>query len=331
MNDEQAELEFEDTLSTNANECPSQGIYRDVPFATYADWKAINSGVVKWGDRVSLKHMHAALNGLLPNEDTLSRKFGRAVHSRLLEPETFADRVLVSQPCCAILKSGDRKNLPCGKTASVLTVPSSFSGGPSWFCGTHKPDGAIAPDEFVTPAELERIEAMAAGLHNHPLMSLLRAKGWSETSVVFNWGELRCKGRLDRYSKDARFVVDIKKMRLGYGSMEECRKAIEKYQYLAQACIYWKAIEVLEGFRPRMIWLFIEEQFPFDIQFVEADEWELEHAWQRVAAVLAGYQKCVESGVFPGYVKVDENNQIISNHLGAFSPWMAQKIQRGEA
>jgi hypothetical protein len=329
---DQLDFDFAEDVRTNFSECPASGIYRDRDFKEwYAPIRAINSGIVTWG-MVSMRHMHAAFEGRLGSEDTLSRKFGRAVHSRLLEPETFAERVLVSQPCCARLKSGDRKGATCGKAASFV-LDSWTPAEPNtaaWFCGTHKPDAAFTPDEFVTPAELERIEAMAEALHGHPAMALLKAAGWSECSVVFEHNSLMCKGRLDRYSKEARFVCDVKKCRVGHGTMEECRKSIENYGYLRQAAIYWKAIEVLEGFRPRFLWLFIEDNEPFDVQLVEPEEWELEHAWQSVAGVLSGFRNCAEADKWDGYVKSDKDGKIISSHTGAYSVWMASKIRGGQ-
>lgn len=317
------ELSFDDVV-TNTCECPNPGIYFDEDFDLYRQWKAFNSGVIKYGE-VSQRHMHAAYNGEISNEDTKSRKFGRAVHTRLLEPKKYADRVLVSRPCCAELKSGDRKGQACGKSGSC--VDDSMN----WYCGTHKPAEVSVPAEFVSQDEHDRVEKMATSLHSHPAMELVRANGWSECSLVYDFNELRLKGRIDRYSKEARFVLDLKKCRVGYGTMELCRKAIAEYGYMRQMAIYWKGIEILEGFRPRCLWLFIEEGPPYCPQIVEAEEWELEHAWQHVAGILSGYKTSAERGRFDGYVKFDNTGQIISNHTGGYPTWMAKQIQDGRA
>jgi len=236
MAEEQLDLEFSDDVRSNFAECPPAGIYRDIPFADYAGWKAINSGIVKWG-HVSQRHMKAAFDGKIANEDTLSRKFGRAVHTRLLEPELFSERVLVSSPCSALLKSGDRKGERCGKAAGHRVQ------GGDWYCGTHKPDDAIQPEDFVTEAELQRIEAMATALHESPVTALLKAEGWSEASIVFKQDSLVLKGRLDRISQQAGMLLDLKKMRLGYGTMEDCRRAIDRYSWMNQMRLYSQGVK----------------------------------------------------------------------------------------
>lgn len=321
---EQLELILEmESVPTNFADCPTPGIYFDKVFEDYRSWRAFNSGVIKYGE-ISQCHMHAAFNGEISNEDTQSRKFGRAVHTRLLEPERYASRVMVSEPCVMSLKTGDRKGQACGKAGSYV------SNG-RWFCGTHKPDEAILPPEMVSREEHDRIERMAQMLHDHPAMALLKADGWSECSIVYDFNGLRMKGRIDRYSRKSQFVLDAKKCRVGYGTMELCRKAIADYGYMRQMAIYQKGIEILEGFQPRCLWLFIEEAAPYCPQIVEAEQWELDHAWQHVAGILTGYKASQERGRFDGYVKLDNQGNILSNHVGGYPTWMAKAIQEGRA
>lgn len=323
MAEQQIELDFDDA-PTNFADCPNPGIYFDEDFNKYRSWKAFNSGVIKYGE-ISQCHMHAAYNGEISNEDTTSRKFGRAVHTRLLEPEKYAQRVVVSQPCCAELKSGDRKGKACGKAGSC--VDESMR----WYCGTHKPDVFSVPAEYVNQDEYDRIELMARSLHEHPAMAMLRAEGWSEASIVYDFNGMRIKGRIDRLSRKARFNLDAKKCRVGYGTMELCRKSIVDYGYMKQMAVYQKGIEVLEGYQPRCLWLFIEDGPPYCPQVVEAEQWELDHAWQHVAGILSGYKASMERGRFDGYVKFDDDGRILSNHSGGYPVWMAKKIQAGQA
>lgn len=327
---EQMELNLEmESVPTNFADCPNPGIYFDKDFDEYRSWRAFNSGVIKYGE-ISQCHMHAAFNGEISNEDTQSRKFGRAVHTRLLEPAEYAARVCISQPCCAVLKTGDRKGEFCGKSGThVLDLRLDVL--PHWYCGTHRVEGATTPKEFVTQEEHDRIERMAKMLHDHPAMALLKAAGWSECSVVYDFNGLRVKGRIDRYSRKSQFVLDAKKCRVGYGTMELCRKAIAEYGYMRQMAIYQKGIEILEGFKPRCLWLFIEEAAPYCPQIVEADQWELDHAWEHVAGILSGYKASQERGRFDGYVKLDNQGNILSNHVGGYPTWMAKAIQEGRA
>lgn len=136
------ELDFDDTPSCVAD-CPPPGIYQDVPFEQYASWRAINSGVVKWM-KVSPKHGQAALNGEIRSDDTRSMKLGRAIHCRILEPDTFADRFVVSRNCEAELKSGDRKGQQCGCNATFLGLDGKF------YCGKHSPQDCDTSREIIT-------------------------------------------------------------------------------------------------------------------------------------------------------------------------------------
>ena len=319
----QQELDFDDVRTNFAN-CPEPGVHRDVDFEAYRSWTAVNSGVVTWGT-VSMRHFQAALNGELSNDDSKSRKFGRAVHTRLLEPEVYKQRVLVSQPCCAVLKSGDRKGVVCGKSSSCIDENMQ------WFCGTHKPTDSSVPTDYVSADEADRIEQLATELHSHKAMSLLKADGWSEVSLVFDINGVRMKGRIDRFSQPAKFILDLKKCRVGYGTMEECRKAIGNYGYMRQMALYRKGVETLLGFTPRCVWLFVEEGSPYQPQIVEAADWELDHAWSSVSGIVNAYVAAKERGVFDGYIKFDNDGKIISSHMGGYPDFMARAIEGGRA
>lgn len=318
----QLELDF-DNARTNFADCAMPGVHRDVDFLTYQSWQAVNSGVVTWGT-ISMRHFQAALNGDISSDDTKSRKFGRAVHTRLLEPGRFRERVLIAQPCVAELKTGGRKGDACGRAGSRFLSDR-------WYCGTHAPAEALTPLDYLSAEEADRVETMAKSLHEHKAMSLLKADGWSEVSLIFDVCGVRMKGRIDRFSESSRFILDLKKCRVGYGTMEHCRKAIADYGYMRQMSIYRKGAEILCGFKPSCVWLFVEEGPPYEPQIVEAEEWELDHAWSAVSGIINGYVLAKERGIFDGYIRFDSSGQIISSHIGGYPPHMARLIQEGKA
>lgn len=238
------------------------GLHRDVPFADYAAIPAINSGVVTWGT-VSMRHMKAAYEGLITSEDTKDRKFGRAIHCRLLEPERYRTDFLVATGCKAVKQDGQE----CGNTAKWLWDDT-------WYCGVrgHAPQGAYQPQDYISESEAAGIEEIAAALHEHPVMRLFRREGWSEVSCVWESRGLLRKCRIDRYSKEPTpLVIDLKKCQVGSGSREDCEKAIVNYGYHRQMAGNIEAIEVLEGVTPQGIWVFVEDGPPFDVQIVPAD------------------------------------------------------------
>src|SRR5688572_27676231 len=88
----------------------SPGIHYDLSFADYARIPALNSSVLKWGHPPSgsMLHLKAAIDGEIETEDSRDRKFGRALHVRLLEPDRYRSEILIAGECGAIKKSGQR-------------------------------------------------------------------------------------------------------------------------------------------------------------------------------------------------------------------------------
>lgn len=286
-------------VATNNGDIPEVGIFRDVPFATYAGWKAINSGVVKWGG-ISMKHMLAAYEGRLKSEDTRDRKLGRAIHARLLEPETFSQQFRIADPCQAVLKSGDNKGKPCG-AASSWEGPE---GG--WFCGVkgHRPEGSKPAENTISAAERDRCDKIAESLKNHFAMPLMRRSGWSEQSMVWMWRDWLLKGRADRMTigSDRPMILDLKKCQVGKGRREDCQKAIETYGYHRQAAMYCNGAKVLTGNDHEFVWIFVEDNEPFDIQVIPATKQDIEIGWKQVTTTLDIFDRQCKANDCFGYL-----------------------------
>ena len=321
MSDEQAELEFDDTLSTNRGNIPSVGLHQDVDFPAYQSWRAINSGVCKWMG-VSMLHGNQALNGLIASDDTTSRKFGRATHKRVLEPAEYAAELLVSDVCAAIT----------GKGMRCVNQGKYYLSG-QWYCGTksHKPSGAAEPLDYVNPDEVDRIEQIAERLHSHFAMDLLKAKGFSEVSLAWEYLGLLLKGRIDRLECHNEFAIDLKKVQVGKGSKTDCREAIKKWSYHKQAAMYVNGVEAITGKRPNFYWVFVEENRPFDLNILQASEEDLEIGWAEITKVLRGYANCVKAGRFPGYIaSVESMMDPVTGNMGGLPPWYVKLYRDGK-
>ena len=301
-------------------ELPEPGIHQNVAFETYKAWPAINSGAVKWG-MVSPKHMRAGLDGLLDSGDTKDRKLGRAIHVMLLEPDRFHEQICVADPCSAVLKSGDRKGEACGND-------SKFYDGENWFCGTHsKGKDGQEPTDYVSRDEFRRIERIAESIHEHQVMELFRRPGWSEVSLLWEESGLKFKGRLDRYSGgDGAVIIDIKKCQVGAGDREDCEKSICNYGWYRQAAIYMRGIEVLTGTRPDFVWVFIEDNHPFDVNVIPIDEETYEIGKWEVDQVISSYRLAMKNDNFHGYIY---DPQLIKR--GGLGMWdLAKKKEKKE-
>lgn len=299
------ELDFDapDDVPQNYAECPLPGIHHGVSFETYAGWKAINSGVVKWG-AISPKHMHAAFNGELKAEDTRSMKLGRALHCMLLEPETFETRFIIAGDCEAVLKSGDRKGMKCGATGRFR------DGDGAWMCGKHEPTEPLPlTEDIITLDEAKRCRAANEAIKSHWAVKLIRRKGWSEVSLVWEYAGLPMKCRLDRYATEGTrpTIIDVKKVQPGKGTVEECEYAIKRYGYATQASLYVEGAARLSGKRPEFIWLFVEDGPPHDINIIPASAETLAIGWHIAKSAITRYARAIKSTDIPGYIVVPEN------------------------
>lgn len=316
----QSELTFDspevdaESIAQNYTSCPAAGIHHGIPFEEYASWRAVNSGVVKWG-AISPKHMHAAFCGDLKADDTRSMKLGRAIHCMLLEPDTFKERFIVSGPCEALLKTGDREGLTCGKNSSMLGDDDR------WYCGVHSVAAPKLTGDILTQDEWNRCQKVGESIKAHWAVKLIRRKGWSEVSLVWEYAGLPMKGRLDRYADGARPVIlDVKKCRVGYGTVERCQKAILDYQYHVQAAIYAKGVEALAGHKPEFIWVFVEDGPPFDVQLIPAAPEDLQIGWHIASNAIRRYARSTSENDHSGYIQCEE--QI---HPGGLPPWYVKQ------
>lgn len=305
-------------------DCPLSGVYTDVPFEEYVKWVAVNSGVVKCG--ITPKHFHAAMHGDIESDDTADRKLGRAIHCILLEPETFESRFSISRTCSALLKTGERKGMPCGASGSVVDDDGN------WFCGKHKPDESDAVDagEVITQSEYDRCLAIRDALKSHPAMTLLRRKGWSECSVVWDYAGLKMKGRLDRFCPHGKpTIIDVKKCRVGKGTREECEKAILNYGYHIQAAGYVRGIEKLLGVTPDFYWLFVEDNKPFDVQIRKAKAEDIAIGWHAMSSSVNAYVSAVRDNNLYGYVRPLDDGTLPDSHEGGLPLWYTKRFLEG--
>lgn len=296
---------------------PDVGIHHAIEFDDYKNWPVVNSGVLKFG-MLSMKHMKSAMDGELDSDDTTSRKFGRAVHCRLLEPDLFDFRFQVSTPCCAVLKSGVNKGKQCGKTSRYL------DGNSNWFCGQHIPHDFDEPLELVTPDELSRIDRMIASVKKHDAVKLLRAHGGCEVSFIADVFGVRCKGRADKYIPGGSCpptVVDIKKCQAGSISKAACEKSITNYGYHRQAAIYKLGLDAITGRDHHFVWVFIEDAPPFDVCVVHMDGETFAIGRHEVRLTLEKWKEAIDADEYPGVSNTIEQGGLTEFYRKRFSNW----------
>jgi hypothetical protein len=277
-------------------DCPEPGVYLGVAYEDYRAWPAANATALKHGATLSPKHMRATIE---VGTDSRDRKFGRAVHCYFLERERFAERFSVAKPCCAPVGGGERKGQPCG-------VSSHLADGDSWYCGTHAkghPEAA-EPSEYIQATELAALQRMYESATEHAAISLLRAHGGCEVSLVWDRDGLPCKARLDKLLEKGPqgdpYILDLKKCQAYAIDLRSIDRSIVDYHWDAQAWWYRDGYERLTGRSARFWWVFMEDGVPFDIRpkaatrkWLRCGQMRMESAWQT-------YLWCVQTGDWRG-------------------------------
>lgn len=274
---------------------PPPGVHFGVPFADYLAWPAMSASTLKAG-LDSMLHLKATLDGLMVKESP-ALALGSAVHCRLLEPGDYKRRYKVATPCMAELKSGDRKGETCGNVASRYD-------GTKWLCGTHGKKASEPPFAFISAAESLEIEAMAAAVHGHPVVKLLRQHGGFEASISWECRGVPCKSRLDKLIVGGTCpdtIIDLKTTRSGGAKPWRFEKAIRDYGYHISAAFYVDAIEAVADTLCHYIWVAVEKEPPYAVSVLQADDDWLRIGRTDYRKLLGEYKVCMESGEWPGY------------------------------
>jgi len=279
---------------------PSQGIYTGKSYEWYAAIEAVNATALKVGAVKSPKHLLATIEGRMAS-DSKARKFGRAIHIRLLEPSRYRTAVMFSTPCAAILKSGIRKGEPCGCDASYYSKDQDI-----WVCGKHTnsfPDAAT-PTDFVSPDEAVRIERMVDAIQSHRAMRLLRSFGGCEVTLIWDDDNgIIGKARLDKHifgSDCKNTILDLKKTTSGSLDDDSINKAIRKYGYDIGAWWYQRGAEIVTGEPHNYLWCFLEDSEPYDLRVVFATAARLEIGRCKANRAFGRYKHGLRTGEWPG-------------------------------
>lgn len=297
----------------------SPGINYDLPFAEYAKIPALNSSILKYGHPPSgsMLHLKAAIAGEIESEDTRDRKFGRALHVRLLEPERYAKEILIAGQCTAIKKSKQR----CENTGKFYV-----SG--EWLCGVHADlDCDIIPKDYIDPDEAQRIERMAETLKHHDCQRLFRAKGWSEVSVFWDYRGHPMKARIDRLSEEISTIIDLKKAQVGAVHRQAMEKSILQYGWHRQAALYVDGVGYETGKEFAFVWIFIEDKPPFDVGILRAAPEVLDAGRFEYKQIINNYDYALRKDKFDGTNPIPRRIQGVDDlDSGGLPGWYLQQL-----
>jgi hypothetical protein len=157
-------------------------------------------------------------------------------------------------------------------------------------------------------ADMDRVEAMAAKLREHPTAAALLRPGSGEPEASLFWVDpetrVRCRARIDWLTHDTgapRLIVpDYKTVRSA--APDDLQKAIAEHGWHRQADWYEGGIRAL-GLHPDPVVVFIaqEKEPPYLVTVAQPDPFALKIAAHLNREARHLYRECVQSGRWPGY------------------------------
>ena len=257
------------------------GIHAGVSMAEYLALDAIGSTHLSWLDVSPLYYQHMRK---LNERDTESTSLGTAVHTAVLEPETFKSRY-VSEPDLDEIGGAKPRATKAYKEAVAVLEASGR--------------------EVMRNDVSGKVWAMAQAVHAHPLAAkLLRIATERELTMLWDQGFGRpdgsigtrlCRGRADAIGGGV--LVDLKTTRsLARFSPFE----LTKFAYHRQQALY-RAGSAALGLKVQHVFVIaVESVAPFDVGVFEMDEDSLSVGENECTELLNRLAECEASRTWPG-------------------------------
>lgn len=157
---------------------------------------------------------------------------------------------------------------------------------------------------LLTPDQARQAEGMAEAVLAEPeSRTLFERDGHSEVSMFDELTGVRRRGRFDYLPNEGGFAVDLKTTM--DASPFGFRASVEKFGYHIQYGHYTSILERITGEKRDMIFVAVEKVEPYLVNVVRFDE-VYDYARMGETEALEAvdlYRSCMESGVWPGYLK----------------------------
>jgi len=255
------------------------GIHTGISNEEYHAGSAISKSGLDLVARSPLHYWAANLDpNREPREETPAMAFGTAVHTAILEPETYRDRYVV-------MPKVDRR------TKEGKAIAEAFEA-----------QAAQNNAQLISQIDDEKIDRIMHSVHDHPVAKKLLATGIAEVSAYWTDSEtgVECRVRPDWLIADPLAIVDVKTTQ--DGSLEGFRSSSWKWRYHTQAAFYLDGIAAATGERPdSFMFLVVEKDAPFAVSVFYADPEFLIAGREEYRRCLRIYAECLASGKWPGY------------------------------
>lgn len=232
-------------------------------------------------------------------EPTASMELGSALHMRVLEPSRFNDVYHIcsdkdpKKPTAAQLKA----KKPSEKTLEQIKAWSLFQKG--------------LEDKIILSAEDSlKVERAASALEKHPVASdLLERATYKELTIIYNYGGLRMRSRIDALIKTDGEVVVLDLKTAKKADAKGFKYAVRDYGYDVQDFLYSYAVAKAYGLKrmPPFTFIAIEMTAPHHIGVYTLSEQSRQSAKHRLDKAIEMLNYSEINNHWPDY----NDNQIL--------------------
>lgn len=249
-----------------------QGIYYDMPDHEYHAVEACSNSLLSTIATKSPAHIFA------PRKVTPALEDGRIIHMAVLEPERFADQVVVMPNVDARTKEGKAER-----------------------------DAFKAANEgktLVSASDHETYKLMQSQVWVDDTARKLLEKGDAEVSIFWEADGVQCKARFDFISAlgvavDLKTTISSKPESFTYDAY--------KYGYHRQIAWYMRGAKAVGLDLANMFLIAVEKTAPFPVSIFDLDAESYEVANMELDKLFAIYCKCKAENYWPAY-EVDGKN-----------------------
>ena len=255
------------------------GVFRDIPFADYLEMEGLHKTDLHVMLTQTPAHYHWCVTH--PDEtDTSAKKFGRILHTLVLEPDNF--------------------------NARFILAPETGPDGAAWNrrYKAHKEAWAewlasIGDREGIDEADQARAMAMVEKIQEHPMAH--EVLDGAETELSLRWTDrttmMPCKARLDIYK--GRVVADLKTCKTA--DPTRFPRDAYRYGYWFQAAFYLMGCRAVGLQADTFAIIAAESNPPHCVAVYELSPEDLDMGRSQVASVLQQVAHWTKEGRWPGY------------------------------
>lgn len=257
------------------------GVYPDISNADYHGGPGVSKSGLDLIAKSPLHYWAAYLDPMRePREETAAMRAGTAIHTAVLEPETFLDRYV-------ILPEGLDRRTKEGKAKYETLLAKAEEKGA----------------DILTYADFDVAMKIKSSCHIHPMARQLFRDGKAEMSVFWTDEEtgVLCKSRPDwLLGGENPAILDLKSTE--DASPDGFMRSAYKYRYHVQAAWYLDGLEAAMGVKAdAFMFLAVEKKAPYAAAFYYADDAMIAAGRAEYRKHLRTFAECQRTGQWPGY------------------------------